>query len=82
MKVELSKREIGFIVVALSRYIKRHELFSEIDNLSMGAIALHMKELSEAALLQKRLDEIFCGKKTPENTEELDKGTPGESEKP
>ena len=62
MEVELSKREIGFIVVALSRYIKRHELFSETDKLSMGAIALYMAELSEAARLQQRLDEIFCGR--------------------
>lgn len=59
MQVELSKRDIGVLVVALSRYIRRHELFENKNKMTMQEIALRMRDLSEAADLEIRLDELF-----------------------
>lgn len=61
MKVELNKREIGFIVVALSRYIKLHELFTDIRELNMSAISLYLHDLHDASRLAIRFDAILKG---------------------
>ena len=59
MKIEVTKRELGFIICALSRYVKRHEIFKKKD-ITMQSLALHFGELKEAAQLYLRLDELFC----------------------
>lgn len=58
MKIEVTKRELGFIICALSRYVKRHEIFKKKD-ITMQALALHFGELREAAQLYLRLDKLF-----------------------
>lgn len=60
MKIEITKRELGFIVCALLRYVKRHEIFTE-ENVTMQRLALHFKELGEATQLYLRLDKLFSG---------------------
>lgn len=58
MKIEITKRELGFIICALIRYVKRHEIFTE-ENITMQALALHLGELRDAAQLYLRLDKLF-----------------------
>lgn len=59
MKIEVTKRELGFIVCALTRYVKRHEIFTD-KNVTMQKLALHFMELGEATRLYLRLDKLFC----------------------
>lgn len=63
MKIEVTKRELGFIICALLRYVKRHEIFTK-ENMTMQALALHLGELEEATRLYLRLDKLFCGNGT------------------
>lgn len=66
MKIEITKRELGFIICALIRYVKRHEIFTE-ENITMQALALHFGELREAAQLYLRLDKLFTEGLNDEN---------------
>lgn len=62
MKIEITKRELGFIICALMRYVKRHEIFTK-ENMTMQALCLHFQELGEATQLYLRLDKLFTEKR-------------------
>lgn len=66
MKVELSKRDISTIWLALERDIRNKRWLSEIkdEDTTIAAIRLYARELSEEASLCVRMEQLFKEKET------------------
>lgn len=59
MQIEVTKIDLGLIVVALSRYIRNHDAVKNTDKMSMKELALYFRDLSSAAKLCATLDDLF-----------------------
>lgn len=59
MQIEVTKRDLGVIVVGLTRYIRNHDAVKNADQMSMKELAMYFRDLSDAAKLCARLDDLF-----------------------
>ena len=62
MKVELTKREVGIISLALERYVRNHSFFKEIRNVketSMQCAKLYLGDLLDATKTCIKMQEIL-----------------------
>lgn len=57
--VEIKRRDIATIWMAVERYARTHEWHSRVDTMSLGELSLRLRETSEWADLAIRFKSIF-----------------------
>ena len=62
MKVDLSKKDLGFLYCALNTYIRTHRTFSELKSASLKEMSIEFKELHDMAELCIKIDSLLKSK--------------------